>query len=371
MAPLRRAAYDRDLDVAAALATDAGLRRWASDGERAEPTSGGENDPVDPSSAYALFVARHGITERTEWAAQLAREYNDALFRAYMGPRVRHCKRHATDVRSALTLTHASPARTHAFNLHVRQWTPTDARQFPCDFEAEQRSTPDEPDLLHLVSGRQLLGRVVLATASRTAPRLSPASDKSDTPPLEHAASDATELHFQGSCVARAHRVPVPGRGPDYYTLRVYLPASTAVVGLESGGGGGHDATMECRAQVHGIDRRGRWSVLAVSDAVGRVAYRVRLFGTLLVRDVVITNADGKSVAHIARARLPPRALWLWEARAQTHGRAGSWLFDLSDKDERYIHPAVPVLLAAYLSLDEEQRGPQGLARLGHWWRHR
>ena len=176
-----------------------------------------------------------------------------------------------------------------------------------------------------------------------------------------HGYEDPTELHYQGTCVARAYRVPAPELGPSRYTLRVYLPTS-APAPLDQDPHHHHDVDthMECRAQVHGMDRRGRWSMLTVSDGPGhQLNYRARLYGTFFVRHLVLYNAEGHAVGRVARARLLPRALWLWEARTATHGYHGAWVFDLSDRDDRYIHPALPVMVAAYLSLDEERRRRQ------------
>ena len=219
-----------------------------------------------------------------------------------------------------------------------------------------------------MLCGRQVLARVVLADGTAGAPRLpgppiaaAPAGAPAPTGPAQTAATvtaapprSATELHFQGECIARAVAVHAAADGPDRYSLRVYL-APTASTGYH--------------AQVAGIGRGGQWSFLTVSDAQGRPTYRVRVYGTFFVRHLVFYDAQGRAVGRAARARPLPRQLWLWEPRTATHGRTGSWTFELSPKDDCYIHPALPILLAAQLGLDEEARqGARLWDRLRTWW---
>lgn len=206
------------------------------------------------------------------------------------------------------------------------------------------------------MSGRQRLGHVTVASALPTAPRLT--GDVPEDRPAASPEAPALEMHFRGRCVARATRIAAPGA--HQYRLRLYAPSGTpsdATTGATSGPAASDSAEGMARfVDVHGLDRRWRWSLLNITDARGHVQYRVRLYSTFFVRHMVFYNAAGRGVARAARARLPPRALWLWEPRHARYGTQGSWLFDLAEKDDRYIHPAIPVLVAASVSLDEEEQ---------------
>ena len=114
VAPARRRSYDWHLRRASARAQDAGFQAVTPaqepDSETAAAAGPGTTDPY--TGAYALFVERHGIVaRRASWTEQVAREYNEALFHAYMGPRVRcsHRRGGGAATRPGLLLPMGSP----------------------------------------------------------------------------------------------------------------------------------------------------------------------------------------------------------------------------------------------------------------------
>jgi len=258
-----------------------------------------------------------------------------------------------------------NPGEYHMFDAYLRsiiafsarrQWHADESHWFPCDFEAEQRAAPTDGELLHLLSGRQRLGYVSVAGTAPAAPRLT--GDVPEDRPTATLEALALEMHFRGHCVARATRIAAAEA--HQYRLRLYAPSgvpgdTTAWATSAPAAPDGADR-MTHFVDVHGLDRRWRWSLLNITDARGQVQYRVRLYSTFFVRHIIFYNAAGRGVARAARARLPPRALWLWEPRHARYGTQGSWLFDLAEKDDWYIHPAIPVLVAASVSLDEEEQ---------------
>ncbi|KAM7263808.1 hypothetical protein ACFE04_001491 [Oxalis oulophora] len=274
----------------------------------------------------------------------------------------------------------------------------------PDRFEAEERSM-DTPEVLHLVSGRDLFGMVCLVNKF---PKLSysfcgkflsfsPAS--SEIGRLQELIfsenmSDSyrdLELHISGRLVAFATRVPpkmscngVSNEDDDQDRIHVFLNSdtdsmssssqrfskdsnfgnravSTIPIGMISGLGTNIEEGGECY----------------VYDSCGSKTHMILKHRTLLVKHLHWYQVgDEVSVCECrcSRARLPPSKFWLFEPRCGMHDIGGWYVetfgrdkkgrtvpsqrywdgVDANEQYEKRLHPAMYLLALAYRTLDIE-----------------
>ncbi|RWR81446.1 DnaJ domain-containing protein [Cinnamomum micranthum f. kanehirae] len=281
----------------------------------------------------------------------------------------------------------------------------------PDRFEAEERSAYDIPEVLHLVSGRDLFGIVCLVDK---APELSHASFEKLThftsmmgmksEVLKHAeiqqtqvrdykdfGSDAykdLELHISGTVVAVATRIP-PKRNfngiqnqDSQDHIHVFLNLDED--GIFTGHSrfpkpilGSSDGSRIFMGTISGLRTNPEESSCFVYNNCGTKTHVLMKHRTLLVKHMHWYRA-GDEVSpcecRCSRARLPSSKFWLFEPRCSMHD-IGGWYVETFGRDkkgrtipsqrqwdgtyptdysEKRLHPAMYLLALAYRTLDLE-----------------
>ncbi|MFS8033229.1 putative DnaJ domain, Chaperone J-domain superfamily [Helianthus anomalus] len=254
----------------------------------------------------------------------------------------------------------------------------------PDCFEADVRSVPGTPEVLHLVSGRDLFGKVCIA---KTVLELSHACYRDSGTQIRtydnH--SDAykdLELHVSGKIVAVAKRVPPKSYTADVSNedcedrIHVYL-------NLHEEGPTKDDFEEDAISKMFlgsiiGLGTSGEEGSCFVYNNCDMKTHVIMIHRTLLVKHMHWYQLGDKvSVCECrcTRARLPPSKYWLFEPRCGLHD-VGGWYVETYGKDnkgktvpsqrywdgvdfsqpsERRVHPAMYLLALAYRTLDIEE----------------
>ncbi|KFM26069.1 hypothetical protein F751_6220 [Auxenochlorella protothecoides] len=202
----------------------------------------------------------------------------------------------------------------------------------PEEFEGEERSRPEaSPDLLHIVHGRHLLGRVIHNSSPLLSQQASVDRVEGGTMGLLGEAPQASLDLPSGASnggIETLGRSAVSASGPADESLAKPHPVpGTTLVRLQYVGASGAEVASGTRTT--GSD--GRW-VLEVRGRGGQTLGRMEA----------------------QRAWLPSSRLWLFRPRLDTHA-CGGWSFRLSPHAARHgVHAHLLILLAAFESLDAE-----------------
>uniref|UniRef100_A0A2P2KWJ9 Uncharacterized protein LOC105639813 n=3 Tax=Rhizophora mucronata TaxID=61149 RepID=A0A2P2KWJ9_RHIMU len=252
----------------------------------------------------------------------------------------------------------------------------------PDCFEAEERSVYDTPEVLHLVSGRDLFGMVCLANKN---PELSSASTQKlsssvsvspsifqstenvgifrncnvsdDGGIMMHARngmcqiSDAykdLELHVCGRLVALASRTPPKSAcdgiqnkdGQD--RIHVYLSTDNDSLHISRGFpgnsfSGGVVGSRIPLGTISGLGTSPEEGSCLVHDNSGRKTHMIMKHRTLLVKHLHwygVGNKASVCECRCTRAKLPPSKFWLFEPRCGVHD-IGGWYVETFGKDKK------------------------------------
>ncbi|GAB4846923.1 hypothetical protein Ancab_025933 [Ancistrocladus abbreviatus] len=285
----------------------------------------------------------------------------------------------------------------------------------PDRFEAEERSVCDTPEVLHLVSGRDLFGMVCIA---ENVPKLSDECyeklssfrsgdldschlvdnvvgqgdfpkiktgqiSQMDTEDSRYHMSDAyknLELHVYGKLVATAARVP-PKRSSagtqDKYTedqIHIFLSSEVEPMNVSQGSDALSKALLSI---ISGLGTTPEESSCFVYNGHGAKTHVILKHRTLLVKHMhwfQLGDEVSTCECRCTRARLPPSKYWLFEPRCSMHD-IGGWYIETFGRDkkrhtiptqrywdrtfgdaqfEKRLHPAVYLLALAYRTLDIE-----------------
>ncbi|XP_028764216.1 uncharacterized protein LOC114722366 [Neltuma alba] len=284
-------------------------------------------------------------------------------------------------------------------------------------FEAEERSSCETPEVLHIVSGRDLFGMVCLANknpeiSSRNNEKLTsfrsshsglcqslknasihtnaevPYGPQIHESKISSHISDAyrdLELHISRRVVAVASRVP-PGCYSDAEVaedrIHVYLNSDEYTKHINGCGSENYFTSSSAVAQIHigtiaGLGTSPEEGSCNVYDSRGAKTHVIMKHRTLLVKHMHWYQV-GEEVSicecRCTRAKLPPSKFWLFEPRCGFHD-VGGWYVETYGKDkkgrtipsqrlwdgwddgqhfERRLHPAMYLLALAYRTLDLE-----------------
>ncbi|CAA2974995.1 Chaperone protein DnaJ [Olea europaea subsp. europaea] len=288
----------------------------------------------------------------------------------------------------------------------------------PDRFEAEERSTDSTPEVLHLVSGRDLFGMVCLANK---VPEISQSynekltsfesglcesvvdfsqkmdSDRSDgviseqqSPSSDYHTSDAykdLELHVSGRRVAMATRVlPTCSSGirdeDSEDQIHVYLTAREDTNSASQVFSRDNLADLSVGSRIPlgiitGLGTSPEEGSCYVYNNSGKKTHVIMKHRTLLVKHMHWYEVGDKvSVCECrcSRARLPPSRFWLFEPRSAMHDIGGWYVetfgrnkkgrtvpsqrywdgLDANEQLEKRVHPAMYLLALAYRTLDIE-----------------
>ncbi|KAL7610298.1 uncharacterized protein LOC111880272 [Lactuca sativa] len=255
----------------------------------------------------------------------------------------------------------------------------------PDCFEADERSFHGTSEILHLVSGHDLFGKVCIA---KRVPELSPHASKIEN--LEvgfkthelgtqiRSQCDAykdLELHVSGKIVAIANRIPpksststIDISNEDYEDhIHVYLNL--------------HEDDEEDKmflGTIIGLGSSDEEGCCYFHNNCGVKTHVVMKHRTLMVKHMHWFQLGEKASVcecRCTRARLPPSKYWLFEPRSGSHDIGGWYVetygrgkngknvssqrywdgVDLSQPSERRVHPAIYLLALAYRTLDIEE----------------
>ncbi|CAI0461528.1 unnamed protein product [Linum tenue] len=226
----------------------------------------------------------------------------------------------------------------------------------PDRFEAEERSVYETPEVLHLVSGRDVFGMVsivndILELSPSAAMKLSPtfsSLEMHQSPEnvraneYGHASSryspDAykdLELHICGSVVAVASRTPPKCQSHGVQNedlqdeIRVFLCSngnSTTV---------GRDRIP--LGSIIGLGTSADEGSCSVYDSCGKNTHTIMKHRTFMVKHMHwYALGDKVSVCECrcSRARLPPSKFWLFEPRCGMHD-IGGWYIETFGRDRK------------------------------------
>ncbi|GAB2259927.1 hypothetical protein Droror1_Dr00010782 [Drosera rotundifolia] len=250
----------------------------------------------------------------------------------------------------------------------------------PDRFEAEVRSVYDTPEVLHLVSGRDLFGMVrmvdkFLELSNIRYEKLSPSGSIGLRSPtflgnempqnkfagmkfnqvklggqktMKYHATDAyknLELHLFGKLVATATRAPPDSRTGDldekeaHDQIHVFLSSRD-----ESSGGGFSKTTMSDNTHldilvgtISGLGTNPEESSCYVYDRKGSKTHVILKHRTLLVKHMHwFQLGDEISICECrcTRARMPPSKYWLFEPRCSMHD-IGGWYVETYGRDKK------------------------------------
>ncbi|CAM0876370.1 unnamed protein product [Alopecurus aequalis] len=274
----------------------------------------------------------------------------------------------------------------------------------PDCFEAEERSVHETPELLHLVSGRDLFGIVSLADSvpelsdacreklthsgygtSGVTPNVTIITEKDSTPsPVnihkktnedsDSPPSDAykdVELRISGRVVATANRrlkCSCIDKSDVEDHIHVFLVPNEVVAS---------DVTQEhlLLGTITGLDTSGEEGSCCVYDGRGTETHVIVKHRTLMVKHMHWYQVGDKvspCECRCSRARLPPSRYWLFEPRCYMHD-TGGWYIEtfgrdkkgwtvpsprqwdsVNEQSEKRVHPALYLVALAYRSLDLE-----------------
>ncbi|XP_068657236.1 uncharacterized protein [Aristolochia californica] len=277
----------------------------------------------------------------------------------------------------------------------------------PDCFEAEERSTFCTPEVLHLVSGRDLFGIVNIV---ERVPQISePASDKlssfscqsgSLVMSCRHSEEDSVEhlidhlnplsdvykdlvLHIAGKEVAFSTRVPPKSCYKGFQNQdsldHIHIFLSSEEDQLHAG----KTFMSESRRSrillgtITGLRTSPEEGPCDVYSNCGTKTHVIMKHRTLMVKHMHWYQVGDKVTpceCRCSRARLPPSKFWLFEPRCGTHD-IGGWYLETFGRDEKgstvpsrrqwndfcpseplekRLHPAVYLLALAYRTLDLE-----------------
>ncbi|KAL6770606.1 hypothetical protein ACKKBF_B31940 [Auxenochlorella protothecoides x Auxenochlorella symbiontica] len=258
----------------------------------------------------------------------------------------------------------------------------------PEEFEGEERSRPESsPDLLHIVHGRHLLGRIIHDSNPLLSQQASVDRVEGGTMGLlsepPQASLDLPSGASNGG-IETVGRSAVSASGPADESLAKPHPVpGTTLVRLRYVGANGAEVASGTRTTGSDgrwvLEVRGRegqtlgrmesapgWGPAAISvlDGARRHCLTVVKTATPLVRHISLAVEPGAApgssparpliVARAQRAWLPSSRLWLFRPRLDTHA-CGGWSFRLSPHAARHgVHAHLLILLAAFESLDAE-----------------
>lgn len=284
----------------------------------------------------------------------------------------------------------------------------------PDCFEADERSVPGTPEVLHLVSGRDVFGKVCIAkkvlelshvenqqlpSPQSVSLKVTYTNHDSGTQirsvetqniTSDYNACDAykdLELHVAGKIVAVANRIQ-----PNTYTtgvsnedcedrIHVYLNLheDQKFSGDESIKDSEEDvvASKMLLGTINGLGTSGEEGSCFVHNNCGVKTHVIMIHRTLLVKHMHWYQLGEKASVcecRCTRARLPPSKYWLFEPRSGSHDIGGWYVetygkdnkgktvlsqrywdgIDLTEPHERRVHPAIYLLALAYRTLDLE-----------------
>ncbi|XVF59314.1 hypothetical protein PTKIN_Ptkin07bG0265900 [Pterospermum kingtungense] len=282
----------------------------------------------------------------------------------------------------------------------------------PDRFEAEERSVYETPEVLHLVSGRNLFGMVCLAdrvpelsctynekltTSISAASSLSQSNQNAricmDDIKENHGgisqiqvhASDAyrdLELHVSGRVVAVAIRVPSKSGLGEMQNedvedhIQVFLNLDDDSMHFDKG----LERKVGSRVllgTITGLGTSPEEGSCFVYNSSGTKTHVIMKHRTLLVKHMHWYRV-GEEVSvcecRCSRARLPPSKFWLFEPRCGMHDIGGWYVetfgrdkkgwtvpsqrywdgFDANEQFDERLHPAMYLLALAYRTLDIE-----------------
>lgn len=253
--------------------------------------------------------------------------------------------------------------------------------RLPDRFEAEERSVYETPEVLHLVSGRDLFGMVCLANDTHRLSfvcnkKLIPTSDYLGiSQPIENASnsiisdvlndripqlqaeniisdeSDAyrdLELHVSGRVVAVATRVPPKGYrdGIQYKDaqdhIHVFLTSDEDPVHTGKGfykdslldGAVGSRIPLGVISGLRTTAEEGSCFVYNSSGAKTHVIVKHRTFLVKHMHWYQLGDEVSVCECRSTRARLPPSKFWLFEPRCGAHD-VGGWYIETFGKDKK------------------------------------
>ncbi|XP_058228222.1 uncharacterized protein LOC131336409 isoform X2 [Rhododendron vialii] len=271
----------------------------------------------------------------------------------------------------------------------------------PDCFEAEERSTYESPEVLHLVSGRDLFGMICLADK---VPELSQSYNErltsfeaTENPDVgirgmqakknDYHTSDAykdLEFHVSGKMVAVATRVLPKScyggmRNEDSQDhIHVYLISQEDPIYTSKGSSIATIAGSRIPlGTIIGLGTNPEEGSCFFYDTNRTKTHVIMKHRTLLVKHLHWYQVgDRVSVAECrcSRARLPPSKFWLFEPRCGMHDIGGWYVetfgrdrkgrtvpsrrywdgFDVDEKFDKRLHPAIYLLALAYRTLDLE-----------------
>ncbi|XP_034690913.1 uncharacterized protein LOC117918394 isoform X2 [Vitis riparia] len=285
----------------------------------------------------------------------------------------------------------------------------------PDRFEAEERSEYETPEVLHLVSGRDLFGMVCIV---KKIPELSHAcnekltsfaslgldmhqfvgdasismnSDAADdtgtsqmqAKNIKYHTSDAykdLELHVSGKVVAVATRIPPKSYNDGIQNedsqdqIQVFLSSDEGLMQVSHGISkdsllGGAVGLRIPLGTIIGLGTNPEEGSCFVYDSGGTKTHAIIKHRTLMVGDEVSVCE-----CRCSRARLPPSKYWLFEPRCGMHDIGGWYVetfgkdkkgwtipsqrywdgFDAHEQYQKRVHPAMYLLALAYRTLDLE-----------------
>ncbi|KAF9619669.1 hypothetical protein IFM89_007990 [Coptis chinensis] len=290
----------------------------------------------------------------------------------------------------------------------------------PDCFEAEERSGDGIPEVLHLVSGRELFGIVSfvdkhleltntcfdkltcftsvdsgLRQSINTSNDMKSAS--SEIPEVQTRLYGETdvykdlELHISGTVVAKATRVPpktcwngIQNEDSEDH-IHVFFTSDECEVHVckERFGNSFSSSSFGSRillGTITGLGTSQEEGSCFVYNNTGARTHALMKHRTLLVKHMHWYRfGDEVSVCECrcTRARLPPSKFWLFEPRCTTHDIGGWYVetygrdkrgrtipsqrhwdgFDMDEQHEKRLHPAMYLFALAYRTLDlEEER---------------
>ncbi|XP_004289486.1 PREDICTED: uncharacterized protein LOC101295761 isoform X1 [Fragaria vesca subsp. vesca] len=275
----------------------------------------------------------------------------------------------------------------------------------PDCFEAEERSVYETPEVLHLVSGRDVFGMVCvvdkvpeLAYSNKrlnysTSADLGICQSAEDLRISMSSGGTHTsdpfrdlKLHISGRVVATATRVPPKSycdgiQNEDTDHIHVFLssddnPVHTSKGFTEASSSGSAVGSRILLGTITGLRTSSEEGSCLVYNSSGTKTHVIMKHRTLLVKHMHWYGlGDNVSVCECrcTRARLPPSKFWLFEPRCGMHD-IGGWYVETYGKDqkgqllpsqrfwdgfdareqEKRLHPAMYLLAMAYRTLDLE-----------------
>ncbi|KAI3713022.1 hypothetical protein L1987_71592 [Smallanthus sonchifolius] len=251
----------------------------------------------------------------------------------------------------------------------------------PNCFEADVRSVPGTPEVLHLVSGRDLFGKVCIAKKvlelSHTCYQDSGTQIKTYDNHSDHTcdAYKDLELHVSGNIVAVAKRVPPKSNEDCEDRIHVYLNLHEDNKDVFEEDAIGSKMFL---GSIIGLGSSGEEGSCFVYNSYGVKSHVIMIHRTLLVKHMHWYQLGEKASVcecRCTRARLPPSKYWLFEPRCGLHDIGGWYVetygkdnkgktvpsqrywdgVDLTQPSERRVHPAIYLLALAYRTLDIEE----------------